>query len=30
MITLADGWPVPKVIDFGVAKATESSFTFRR
>src|SRR5438128_847830 len=25
MITLYDGKPVPKVIDFGVAKATESA-----
>jgi len=29
MITLADGKPVPKVIDFGVAKATEQKLTER-
>src|SRR5437588_2153725 len=29
MITLYDGKPVPKVIDFGVAKATEQSLTER-
>jgi eukaryotic-like serine/threonine-protein kinase len=29
MITLYDGKPVPKVIDFGVAKATEQSLTSR-
>jgi len=29
MITLYDGRPVPKVIDFGVAKATESKLTGR-
>src|SRR5207302_10596594 len=29
MITLYDGKPVPKVIDFGVAKATEQPLTQR-
>src|SRR5438876_439811 len=29
MITLYDGTPVPKVIDFGVAKATEQKLTQR-
>src|SRR5436309_12660456 len=29
MITLYDGQPVPKVIDFGVAKATEQKLTER-
>src|SRR5260370_19425581 len=29
MITLYDGQPVPKVIDFGVAKATEQRLTER-
>ena len=29
MITLYDGKPVPKVIDFGVAKATEQKLTER-
>jgi WD40 repeat protein/serine/threonine protein kinase len=29
MITLSDGKPVPKVIDFGVAKATEQKLTER-
>ena len=29
MVTLYDGKPVPKVIDFGVAKATEQSLTER-
>jgi len=29
MITLYDGKPVPKVIDFGVAKATEQRLTER-
>ena len=29
MITLCDGKPVPKVIDFGVAKATEQKLTER-
>ena len=29
MITLYDGKPVPKVIDFGVAKATEQTLTER-
>jgi len=29
MITLYDGKPVPKVIDFGVAKATEQELTER-
>src|SRR5438046_5426577 len=29
MITLTDGQPVPKVIDFGVAKATEQKLTDR-
>jgi serine/threonine protein kinase/WD40 repeat protein len=29
MVTLYDGQPVPKVIDFGVAKATEQSLTER-
>ena len=29
MVTLYDGKPVPKVIDFGVAKATEQKLTER-
>jgi serine/threonine protein kinase/Tfp pilus assembly protein PilF len=29
MVTLCDGKPVPKVIDFGVAKATEQNLTER-
>ena len=29
MITLSDGKPLPKVIDFGVAKATEQKLTER-
>jgi serine/threonine protein kinase/Tfp pilus assembly protein PilF len=29
MVTLCDGQPVPKVIDFGVAKATEQQLTER-
>src|SRR5262245_22232144 len=29
LVTLADGKPVPKVIDFGVAKATEQRLTER-
>src|SRR4029077_818692 len=29
MVTLYDGMPVPKVIDFGVAKATEQKLTER-
>src|ERR1700681_1329327 len=29
MVTLYDGKPVPKVIDFGIAKATEQSLTER-
>jgi WD40 repeat protein/serine/threonine protein kinase len=29
MVTLHDGQPVPKVIDFGVAKATDQRFTER-
>src|SRR5207245_6047746 len=29
LITLYDGKPVPKVIDFGVAKATEQTLTER-
>ena len=29
LVTLYDGQPVPKVIDFGVAKATEQQLTER-